>query len=165
MRKQTIVERHLNDEQCRKRMHEQKYTPTDLEEVGRTALERTNYVAALEEGRHNRDQNTVVQPNPGGINTVKTQEHLEYKQLAQWKREHLTRHSQNPLQSSGHRGHHGTWSPSARSLGGMNPHRDTRGDYLTWPHSTRPEQHSSLLQKRSTGRLGAVRPISASCHF
>ena len=28
---QTIVERHHNDEQYRKRMHEQKYTQTDLE--------------------------------------------------------------------------------------------------------------------------------------
>ena len=24
-------------------------------------------------------------------------------------------------------------------LVGMNPHRDTHGDYLTWRHSTRPE--------------------------
>ena len=28
---QTIMERHLNDDQYRKRMHEQKYTQTDLE--------------------------------------------------------------------------------------------------------------------------------------
>ena len=42
---------------------------------------RKNYVATPEERRSCRDQYTVVQPNQGGGNTVKTKEHFEHKQL------------------------------------------------------------------------------------
>ena len=48
----TIVERYLNDEQCQKHMHAQGYTQTDIKEFDRTALERKNYVATLEERRY-----------------------------------------------------------------------------------------------------------------
>ena len=78
------MERYLNDEQDQKCMHEQGYTQTDLEEFDRIELERKKYVATLEEMCYCRGQYTIVLPNRGGgSNTMKTEEHPEYQQLAQ----------------------------------------------------------------------------------
>ena len=65
----------------KKRMREQGYTQTDMENVDRISLGRKNHVASPEERRSYRDPCTVVQPN----HTVKTTNHLGDKQLVQWK--------------------------------------------------------------------------------
>ena len=63
----TTVERYFEDEQYQRRMQEQGYTQSDMEEFDRLALERkNNYVATPEERRYYRDQYKVAQPNQGG---------------------------------------------------------------------------------------------------
>ena len=62
-------------------MHEQGYTQTDRQDLNSTALERKNFAASPGASRYYRDQYTAVQPNQGGSSTMKTTEHLEYKQL------------------------------------------------------------------------------------
>ena len=80
----TVVERYLNDEHRQKRMHDQTYTQTGVEEFDKIALKRKTRVATPAERRCYRNQRTVVQPNQGGgSNTVKSKEHPEHKQLAQ----------------------------------------------------------------------------------
>ena len=158
----TIVERYLEDEQNRKRMHEQGCTRTDMKEFDTIALERKSYVTTFEERRDYRDQYTVMQPNPGWSgNTAKTEEHTEYQQIVQWKRWNLTCHSQNPDAEQWSSWSPWTWSPSTRSSWWDSSSHSWRQS----PLSTQPN-HATLLsnrapvQKPSTGRPGALRPIS-----
>ena len=96
-------------------MHEQGYTQTDRQDLNSTALERKNFAASPGARRCYRDQYTAVQPNQGGNSTVKTTEHLEYKQLVQWKTENLTSHAQNPDAEQGSPWSSWTGSLSTRS--------------------------------------------------
>ena len=78
----TIVECRLADEQYQKRMHEQGYTQTDMEEFDRKALGGKGHAATPAERRYCRDQYTVVPPNQGGgSNTVKTKTTLNARNL------------------------------------------------------------------------------------
>ena len=81
----TIVDRYFEDEQFQKRMHEQGYTQSEVEEFDREALKRKNYVATHGERRYCRDQHKVVQSNQGGgSDTVKTKCHPGHKQIVRW---------------------------------------------------------------------------------
>ena len=69
---ESIVERHLEDEQHQMRMHEQGYTSPTWKNVDRMASEHSNYVATPAQRAHHRDQYKIVQHK-----TRRRQQHRE----------------------------------------------------------------------------------------
>ena len=61
---ETIVERYFEDEQYQMRMHEQGYTQSDMEELGRQSTKNRNNVASSTERAHYRDQNSMASHTP-----------------------------------------------------------------------------------------------------
>ena len=83
----TILERYLEDEQYQMRMEEQGCTQSDMEEFGRIADAKRNYVGSSAERVYCRDQYKVVPLyQGGGSDTVKTDEDPDYRHTVQWKR-------------------------------------------------------------------------------
>ena len=92
------MDRYLEDEQYQVRVHEQGYTQYDMEECDSIAHEKWIYVASSDERACYRGQYKVVQPyQGGGSDTMKTEEHPEYKQFyTVVKCENITRQSSVP---------------------------------------------------------------------
>ena len=92
-----MVERYLEDEKCQMRMHEQGYSPSNMEELDRTANEDWTYVALSYERAYCRGSHKVVQPHQGGgSDTIGTKERPGYNQVVQWKREIVTKQASEP---------------------------------------------------------------------
>ena len=125
-----------------------KYTQTDMKELDRIALKWKNFLTTPEEKRYFRDQYTVVQLNQGGGSNTKRK---------------LDQLLSTPDAEQCHRGHHGHCHLQCGLPGWIFHHHRTQ--WRQSPLSTQPH-HATLLsnrapvQKPSTGRPGAVRPIS-----
>ena len=110
----------------------------NLTECDRMANDKRNYVATSE--RKALLQRPIQGRATRSSNTRETKEHIEYKQLVQLKREHLTGHSpylQIPMQNSGRRGDHGHGHFQQGPVGGIIFHHRTHGDsHHHLPHLT-----------------------------
>ena len=121
----TIVERYLEDKQCRMRMVDQGNTQTDVVDFDRKALGQKNYAPTLEERRYYKDHCKVMQSK---------QQHLEDR-----RKEKLTSHHRDPYAEHMDMDTFHTFFLEGLFLIIATMTTDTK-TYLTWLHSTRPEQ-------------------------
>ena len=139
----------------------------DMEEFDRIASAKRSDVAALAERAYCGDQHKVVQPNQGGgSNTVKTEEHIQDQQNVQWQGEKTWPvNLQNPMQNSGHRGHHGHGHLRQGLLGGIH---SSSQPWRQSPQSTSsavPAHVLNKMQKTSSEGLVLVTHVSESRQF